>query len=219
MTTMQGDRRVFLEVKDTASVIRELDLTGSLFVPTRLPLPLGAVFILALRLPRVVRAAEVPMLVLGRRVPRGGSMLSGGVISRPADPDHPILLMLREVAAGRVIDLEARIADQTRTATSTTYLSTADAAADLRALLEGPTQIAVDSRVARDDRAVLTVASHEHGVLVAPHVLVRAVHDASGERLATLELLDDKSRQLVRDFLARVAVGAPTHVAAHTRRA
>lgn len=218
-TTAHSDRRVFLEVKDAAVVLRELELSGSLFVPTRLPLPLGAVFLLALRLPNVARSAEIPMLVLGRRVPRGGSMLSGGVICRPADPDHAILNLLRDVVAGRVVDLEARILEQQRVATSATFHSTADAASELSALLEGAAQIAVDAPVSRGDRAILTVASQEHGVLVAPHVLVRVVHDRNGERIASVELLDDASRLLVQQFLARVNGRGTMRTDAGVRRA
>jgi hypothetical protein len=87
----------------------------------------------------------------------------------------------------------------------------------MRALLDGPSQIAVDTAVNRGDRAVLTVASHEHGVLAAPHVLVRAVHQASGERLATLELLDERSREIVRQLIARVDGGDRTRAAGPRR--
>lgn len=197
-----NDRRVFLEVKEVAPLLEALDRDGTLFVPTRLALPLGALFVLALRLPRAGRSMEIPMLVLGRRVPRGGSMLSGGVSCRPADPAHPMLMLLREVAAGRVVDLEARILEQTRVSTSATFHTTAEALAEMRALLDGPAQIPVDAPVARGDRAILTVASHEHGVLVAPHVLVRAVHDRGAERIASMEILDAKSRSAIVQLLA-----------------
>ena len=118
-----------------------------------------------------------------------------------------MLVLLREVAAGRVVDLEARILEQSRVPTSATFHSTEDAAQELRALLEGPSQIAIDAPVSRGERAILTVASQEHGVLVSPHVLVRAVHDRDGERLASVELLDDQSRAEVTQFLARLQGG------------
>jgi hypothetical protein len=195
-----------MEVKDAAGVLADLDRTIGMFVPTRLALPLGGVFVLALRLPRVERSIEIPMLVMGRRVPRGGSLLSGGVNCRPADPRHPMLEVLREVVAGRVVDLEARIVEQSRTPCSATYHTTADANADLRALLEGPTAIPVDTLLERGERAVLTVASQEHGVLLTPHVLVRTLHDRDGERLATLELLDNRQRTIVNTYLIGTAL-------------
>src|SRR5437764_668366 len=82
VTDESQGRRVYLEVRDTNAVVAALhdDVGGGLFVPTRLPLQLGDVFILAVRLRNVSRSIELPMLVHGRRVPRNGSILSGGVV-------------------------------------------------------------------------------------------------------------------------------------------
>src|SRR4051812_5732490 len=113
--TQSGDRRVYLEIQDASTLVHDLDpLSGrGFFVPTRLPLALNNVFILCLRFQGVSREMELPMIVVGRRPPRsGGSMLSGGVVAKLADADNAMFELLREVAAGRVSDLEARIQQQ-----------------------------------------------------------------------------------------------------------
>jgi hypothetical protein len=197
---------VFLDVKDAREVLAAIDDGTGLFVPTRLGLALGSVFVLALRLPKVSRAVEIPMLVLGRRLPRGGSLLSAGVTCKPPDPHHPMLVVLREVAGGKVVDLEARIQEGTRVPASTTHHTTADVLRELHALLEGPAQISLDTTaVQRGDRVALTFASHEHGVLLTAHVLVKSIHARADERVATVELLDGKQREVVIGFITRIA--------------
>jgi len=49
----------------------------------------------------ISRSVEVPVLVVGRRVPRGGSLLSAGVVAKLANGECPMFALLREVAAAQ----------------------------------------------------------------------------------------------------------------------
>ena len=201
-----ADRRVFLEVRDPAALMEDLDSGRGLFVPTRLPLALNSLFVLGVRLRNVSRTLDLPMLVVGRRVPRGGSLLSAGVIAKIADPMSPMLAILREVAAGRLVDLESRLQEQVRVAVKSSFASTAEAVVELRALLEDDnTLFPVDRLVQRGDRLALAVTSDEQGLLVTPHVLVKSVHNIDGRRGCHAALLDDAGRTLVEQFLVRAA--------------
>src|SRR6476620_869948 len=102
---MDVGRRVFLELRDPTPLVDDLEAGNGLFVPTRLSLGLGDVFLLAVRLRTASRAVELPMIVVGRRVPRNGSLLSAGVLAMLADPNDAMFALLREVARGRVVDL------------------------------------------------------------------------------------------------------------------
>lgn len=195
------DKRVFLEVRDAAALVDDLT-SGKLFVPTRLPLALNATFTLGVRLRNVTRTLDLPMIVIGRRVPRGGSLLNGGVIAQVAVKDSPILDILREVASGRLVDLEARLQEQVRVEAVAAFATTAEAITELAALLdEGSAQFPLDQLVQRGDRLALTVRSEEEGVLVVPHVLVKSVHTLDGRRGCQAVLLDAAGRALVEQFL------------------
>lgn len=197
----RNERRVFLEVRDASAVVDDLGSGRALFVPTRLPLALNTQFLLAVRLRSASRAIELPVTVVGRRVPRGGSLLSAGVIVRLADPLSPMFELLRDVAAGRVVDLESRLQEQARVPARAQFMTTAEAACELRALLEAATHFPVDQLVQREDRLALTVASDEEGPLVTVHVLVKGVHVVDGRRGCLAALLPGQA-PVVEQFLA-----------------
>ena len=57
-----------------------LDNKAGLFVATRLPLNLGDAITLAVSLPETARAVELPVVVTGRRLPRGAQrLLASGI--------------------------------------------------------------------------------------------------------------------------------------------
>lgn len=198
------ERRVFLELKEVGPLIDDLESGVGLFVPTRLALPLGSIFVLAVRLQNTTRAVELPMQVVGRRAPRGGSVLAAGVIAKLADPNDAMFELLIEVARGRVVDLEARIQERTRIPAHSRFTTTAEALCELRALLEGPAQMPLDRLVARGDRLALTVYSDEDGKLGVPHVVVRSVGVHDGMRSASVELFDAPGRATVEALLHKV---------------
>lgn len=202
-----SERRVFLEVRDPATLVADIDAERPIFVPTRLPVPLGAVFILAIRLDSVGRAIELPMRVVGRRLPRGGSRLSAGVLAQLVDPTTPMLSLLREVVAGRVVDLEARIQQQQRIPARACFASRDEVEAELRALVEQEeAQVPVDRLVQRGDRLSLTFVASDDGTAVAVNVIVRSVHTQSGRRTCLVRLLDDGARVELGALLAAGAL-------------
>lgn len=202
-----SERRVFLEVRDPATLVADIDAERPIFVPTRLPVPLGAVFILAIRLDSVGRAIELPMRVVGRRLPRGGSRLSAGVLAQLVDPTTPMLSLLREVVAGRVVDLEARIQQQQRIPARACFASRDEVEAELRALVEQEeAQVPVDRLVQRGDRLSLTFVASDDGTAVAVNVIVRSVHTQSGRRTCLVRLLDEGARAELGALLAAGAL-------------
>ena len=202
-----SERRVFLEVKDPASLVADIDGQRPLFVPTRLPIPLGTLFILAVRLGSVGRAIELPMRVVGRRLPRGGSRLSAGVLAQMVDPDSPMLALLREVVAGRVVDLETRIQQQQRLPARACYTSRDEVRAELRLLLaQDEAQVPVDRLVQRGDRLALGFVAGDEGVFVTASVEVRAVHTHNGRRTCRVRMLDDSERGVLAAALTDSAL-------------
>ena len=201
-----SERRVFLEVRDPAALVGDIDGKRPIFVPTRLPVPLGALFILAVRLGTVGRAIELPMRVVGRRLPRGGSRLSAGVLAQLVDPEAPMLALLRDVVAGRVVDLEARIQRQQRIPARACFATRDEVRAELRALLEhDEAQVPVDRLVQRGDRLALAFVAGDDGTTVTANVLVGPVHTDNGRRTCQVRLLDDDARGVVA---AALTVGA-----------
>ncbi len=198
-----SERRVFLEVRDPAALVADVDAQRPVFVPTRLPVALGALFILAIRLDSVGRAIELPMRVVGRRLPRGGSRLSAGVLAQLVDPAHPMLALLREVVAGRVVDLEARIQQQQRVPARACFASRDEALIELRALADhDEAQVPIDRLVQRGDRLALSFVAGDEGVAATVNVLVRSVHTHSGRRTCLVRVLDDDARAVLGALLA-----------------
>lgn len=205
-------KRLFLEVQDAARFLDELDGGGGTFVPTRMPVSLGDRFVLAVRLHGSARAVELPVRVLGRRVARGAhGPLSSGVLVKLEDPAHPMAALLREVVAGRVVDLERRIQESARLPARAVFPSVDDALAELEALAtDGAGQLPVVEPVSRGDRLAVTVSAESTGPLLSFHVLVRSLIQRDGARAALVEPVDDANRRAVDAFLetSRVVVGA-----------
>lgn len=202
-----SERRVFLEVRDPATLVGDIDAKRPIFVPTRLPVALGTLFILAIRLDSVGRAIELPMRVVGRRLPRGGSRLSAGVLAQLVDTEHPMLALLREVVAGRVVDLEARIQQQQRLPARACFASRDEAFIELRALADhDEAQVPIDRLVQRGDRLALSFVTGDEGVAATVNVLVRSVHTHSGRRTCLVRVLDDDARAVLGAVLAASAL-------------
>lgn len=198
---MRG-KRLYLEVHQPKTVIAELG--DSLFVPTRLPWQLGDLIELGLRLPRVSRSLDIPVVVIGRRLPRPGSLLSAGVVVRAFNPNHPVLEILRDVVAGTVVDLEARLQERLRLPATTGYVSVHEARIDLAGLLEEDgVAIALDAPAIRGDRLALDVVVGEH-VVCSLHVLVKRLQVQNAQSLAVVVALDDTARGTLVRFLTTV---------------
>lgn len=194
--------RIALDVADPGVLVRQLSARGGVFVPTRLPLRASDSFWLALRLRGVRRSLEVLARVVGPRVPRGATLLSAGLFARVAEPESPILDLLREYAAGRIRDVELRVQELVRIPVHVRFASTADARVELRALLNGPAQLPVNQPVERGDRLALSIETDQDGFLGAPHVLVRGVSALDGRRICVATLLEGQ-RGIVERALAR----------------
>lgn len=148
-------KRVFLEVRDLRAVAT--DLARSLFVPTLVPAHLTETIELVLRLPG---ARELGMLVrvVGRRL-RSHSHLPAGVFVAAGDA-HPVVEFLHDLAAGRVVDFEARLREHQRHPAQVRYRTRAEAQSELLGVLG-------------DDGAVLNVgAVFGRGVKLALEVFV-----------------------------------------------
>ena len=192
-------RKLFLEVSDAKSVAAAVEL--SLFVPTRLPWQLGDHLMLGLRLPHAKRALEIPVSVIGRRLPRSGSLLSAGVLVRLSDPTHPLVEVLRELATGRVVDLEARLQERLRLPITARFDNHDDAAAELLGLLgEDGASLPVTEPFARGDRVAIDVVIAGEAAFTV-NALVRRLQTQDGKGQIIVTALDDAARQQLGAFL------------------
>jgi Tfp pilus assembly protein PilZ len=215
--TAAGERRLFVEVASPGPFIDELSSAQGRFVPTRLPVSLGEAFLLAVRLPHITRAIELPVVVLGRRVPRGAhGALSTGVVVRLAEDDHPMAVLLREVASGRVVDLEARVQQHQPRCVTSRFPSRTEALLELASLVRDTAQFPVDDVVSRNDRLALTVEATDSGPLFSVHVLVRSVHLLDRERSFVAVLADAAGQRALEAFLNAEVSGKSTR-AVHGR--
>ncbi len=198
---MRG-KRLYLVVHQPKTVIAEL--SESLFVPTRLPWQLGDLIELGLRLPRVSRSLDIPVVVMGRRLPRPGSLLSAGVTVRAFNPQHPVLEILRDVVAGTVVDLEARLQERLRLPATTTFASVHEARVELAALLEEEgVAVVLDTPAIRGDRLALDVVVGDDAVC-SLHVFVKRLQVQNSQSLAVVVALDDTARATLVRFLTTV---------------
>jgi hypothetical protein len=193
-------RRLYLEVADPRAVIG--DLSRELFVPTRLAFHLGEVIELSLRLKRVSRPLDVPVIVIGRRLPRPGSLLSAGVIVRAADRNHPVLEILQDVVSGAVVDLEARLQERLRLPARVVFSSVDEARAELPAMLEEGAALALDAPAVRGDRLALDVVV-DGVVILQLHALVRRLQLQQDGTACVVTALDDDARDTLARFLRR----------------
>ena len=187
-------RRLFLEVREAAAVVR--DLADGLFVRNGLGLVMGERLLLALRLPRLGRALEVPVIVVGRRVHRPGTMLSAGVVVRAVDVDHPVLVALREAVASagdgsdggvnidhllRALRLPARVA----------FATLGDAARALLPVIDGEGAIDVGLGFLRGDRLAIDVVVGGAVCAAGVAVVVRGVRIVEDDALTLVGPGDD----------------------------
>jgi hypothetical protein len=192
--------RVFLDVADPRPLVDALE--RGVIVPTRAHLELGARFLLALRVGGSRRSIDVPAVVVARRLPRGAQrLLSAGIIAQVADPQHPMMQMLRDVASGRVVDLDARLQAQVRVPARTWLPTLEDALAELRGLLDGGASFSLP-HAQRGDKLSLSVMAA--GLpLATVEVLVRRVSIQDGHRTCAVELVDERGRPALERLLAR----------------
>ncbi|MDP2341246.1 MAG: hypothetical protein Q8O67_09825 [Deltaproteobacteria bacterium] len=199
-------RKLFLEVADPVPVAAAVE--HALFVPTRMSCQLGDELILALRLSNAKRALELPVTVVGRRPPRSGSLLSAGVLVRLSDPNHPLVEVLHELAAGRVVDLEARLQERLRLPAKVTFRDRDDAAGELLGLLgEDGATLPVTEPFARGDRLALDVVV-DAGVVLTVNVLVRRLQTQDGRGAIVATALDDAARSVLGAFLDDTTAGS-----------
>jgi hypothetical protein len=191
---------LYLEVSDPRAVIGDLD--RELFVPTRLPFHLGEVIELSLRLKRVSRPLDVPVIVIGRRLPRPGSLLSAGVIVRAADRHHPVLEILHDVVSGTVVDLEARLQERLRLPARVVFGSVDEARAELASMLDEGAALALDAPAVRGDRLALDVIV-DGAVILRLHALVRRLQLQPDGTACVVTALDDAARDALTRFLRR----------------
>ena len=192
-------RRLYLEVAEPKSVVDELG--RELFVPTRLNFTLGEVIELSLRLKRVSRPLDIPVIVIGRRLPRPGSLLSAGVVVRATKRDHPVLEILRDVVDGTVVDLEARLQERLRLPARVIFSSLAEARIDLAGMLEAEgSALVLDAPAVRGDRLALDVVV-DGAVALTVHALVKRLQLQEETTSAVVVALDDAARQSILHFV------------------
>lgn len=191
-------RRLYLEVADPRAVVAGLG--AELFVPTRLSFHLGEVIELSLRLKRVSRPLDVSVIVIGRRLPRPGSLLSAGVIVRAADKNHAVLEILQDVVSGAVVDLEARLQERLRLPARAVFASVDEARAELTAMLEEGAALALDAPAVRGDRLALDVIV-DGAVVLQVHALVRRLQLQQDGTVCVVTALDDAARDGLAHFL------------------
>ena len=191
-------RRLYLEVADPRAVVG--DLGRELFVPTRLAFHLGEVIELSLRLKRVSRPLDVPVIVIGRRLPRPGSLLSAGVIVRAADKKHPVLEILQDVISGAVVDLEARLLERLRLPARVVFTSVEEVRAELAAMLEDGAALSLDAPAVRGDRLALDVVV-DGAIVLQLHALVRRLQLQQDGTVCVVTALDDAARDALARFL------------------
>lgn len=197
-------RRLYLEVGDPKTVVG--DLARELFVPTRLPFNLGEVIELSLRLKRVSRPLDIPVIVIGRRLPRPGSLLSAGVIVRAADAQHPVLEILRDVISGSIVDLEGRLQERLRLPARVVFASFDEARAELAAMLDDGAALHLDAPAVRGDRLALDVVVGE--TVLQVHALVRRLQLQEDSTTCVVTVLDDAAREALLRFIRQGALAA-----------
>ncbi len=186
-------RRVFMRVDDPTTLLQDLG-EGSAFVPTRLSFRLGECVTLSLRLGPRGRTLDLPVVVLGRRPARGDlARLSAGVQVRLKDAQHPVAILLRELAEGRVVDFEARLQEHAFIPVSSRFHDRDDLLREISFLTHGgEATVPVDVPVHVKDRLRLSLGSI--GLLSLPPVLVetRGVILRDEERLVRVCLVHEE---------------------------
>lgn len=197
-------QRVFVTVDDAARFVEEIERQQGRFIPTRLPLTRGQRITLSLRLPEASLLLELPVTVLGRRAPRGArASLFAGVFVRVADERHPVLEVLRELASGKVVDLEACLRERTRIPVDALFSSLEELRDELRTLEEGGAGLfPISQQVAPGDRLTLTAHTPERPTALSFDLLVKGLAHHDGLLACRAVLFDEKSRASVHAFLS-----------------
>ncbi len=148
------------------------------------------------------RTLDVPVIVIGRRLPRPGSLLSAGVVVRAADKSHPVLEILRDVVNGTVIDLEARLQERLRLPARAVFPSTEEAQNELRGLLdEEGAALRLDAPAVRGDRLALDIVV-DGTVVTQVHAIVKRLQLDAQSTSCVVTALDDRARGAVMAFCA-----------------
>ena len=211
-------RRLFLEVREAATVVDAL--ADGLFVRNGLGLVMGERLLLALRVQRLGRALEVPVVVVGRRVHRPGTLIGAGVVVRAVDVDHPVLTALRAALKGSAdasgnagaVDVDVNVdvdvlLGALRLPARAAFASVDDAARTLRALLDDG-EVALDLGLGffRGDRLVLDVVAGGAVAVAGVAVVVRGVRIVDDRALTVVGVGDAvvSLQALCGSFAARV---------------
>lgn len=203
---MDNARKVFVEVAAPDEFLRDL-MAGGVFVPTRLDLELGEIFVLEARLKDVGRPLSLPVRVLGRRVPRGAQgILSAGVIVQLADPYHPTARLLADLAQGSVVDLVGRLRERLRIDCVASFASEEDLRTTLELILEGSDQavVTLDHPAQPRDRLRLRVVGPTLPRAEVIEVEVRGVILRDNLRQVRVRPIDEASAQRIADVIARL---------------
>ena len=202
-------RRVFVDVRDPATFAADLRRREGSFVPTRLTLRLGDTFVLAMRVPGIIRPIEAQVCVVGRRAARGArGPLSAGVMAQLVNPGDPALDLLLGLGSGEVVDLDSRVAQSRRRPAVCDLPSRDELVATAEQLSAGEVVLVpLEEPVKIGERLRLhaRIPSGEHIVV---DVEVRGVVRRDDERAARVALFGDDSRAALQEWLAR----APTLV-------
>ena len=129
----------------------------------------------------------------------------------PADRVHALVhayfAFKREVAAGRVVDLEARLQERLRLPLRVIFRDRDEAAIELLGLLgEDGATLPVDQPFARGDRLTVDVVAGGR-LLLSVDALVRRLQTQDGKGCVIVTALDDAARVLVGEFLDADPVG------------
>lgn len=189
-------RRIFFDLADPDAWVPTL--ARGAFVPTRLPMQLGEVFTLTIRMKRVSRPLELPVRVLGRRMPRGAKgVLSAGVVVTLADPMHPTAKLVMDLSGGGVVDFEGRLRERLRTDASTILETSQDVRSLLYLLLDDDEMalVSIDANAQPGDRLRLRVGAIDLPAPVVIEVAVRGVVLHDGLRAVRIRLFDEAGRQ------------------------
>ena len=196
-SSTHGSARIFIEVKDVRTFLAQLERPGGAFVSTRLHPGLGDVLLLSARFEDVAAPIDLPVIVVGRRTPRGaGGLLSMGVQVAPVDRQHPMMVWLRRMAEAK------SAAEATPTHVFSVFPLLSDLEHELHSLIAGERGfLPVDQQAHVGDRLIVKATAEDAPGSVEFTVLVRGVSLHDGIRAVSATLLDDEGRGVVQRFL------------------
>jgi hypothetical protein len=199
--------RIYVRVEDPPEFLRELECARGVFLRTRAPVRLGQAAVAVLKLPEVERPIELPVLIAGRRVRRGGDGRTvPGIVARPTDQSAGALELFRDAVAGRFGGLGAEQWRGHRRPTTSVFASVQELHARLRALLVGRGgTFLLDTPVRPGEALLLTCVVPASMLAITFTARVRRVSHYEHDYGCHAELLDPEYRGRLEAFLQRSA--------------